>query len=154
MAEHVAPGSRIFARPATGSPPTLSAGCPVRARSSGTQGPHDEPHANHTAALSREHPVPEPTERWRNRISTACGLIASVFLAGMLLLTVADVVLRALVKSPTRGVYDLIELLLAGTFFCALPCVFLRDENILVNSIDDFAPRWVPTLKRVANLLA
>ena len=26
--------------------------------------------------------------------------------------------------------------------------MFLRDENIVVNSIDDLAPRWVPVLKR------
>src|SRR5262245_64708036 len=72
----------------------------------------------------------------------------------MMLLTVADVTLRAALKLPIRGVYDLVELLLAATFFFALPCVFLRDENIVVNSIDDFAPRWVPFLKRTANLLA
>lgn len=98
--------------------------------------------------------MPEPRNSWRARISAACGLIASVFLGGMLLLTVADVVLRALINLPIPGVYDLIELLLAATFFFALPCVFLRDENILVNSIDDLAPRWVPMLKRAANLLA
>ncbi len=51
---------------------------------------------------------------------------------------------------PMRGVYELIELLLAGTFFLALPCVFLRDDNILVNTIDDIAPRIVPVLKRGA----
>ena len=77
---------------------------------------------------------------WRARISTACGLIAAVFLAAMMLLTVADVTLRALFNLPLRGVYELIELLLAATFFFALPCVFLRDENIVVNSIDDMAP--------------
>ena len=72
----------------------------------------------------------------------------------MMLLTVADVVLRASFNYPMRGVFELIELLLAGTFFLALPAVFLRDENILVNSIDDFAPRCVPFLKRFAELLA
>ena len=56
----------------------------------------------------------------------------------MLLLTVADVVLRAVFSYPLRGVYELIELLLAGTFFFALPCVFLRDDNILVNTIDEY----------------
>lgn len=81
-------------------------------------------------------------------------MLAATFLTGMLLLTVADVVLRAVSNVPLRGVYELIELLLAGTFFLALPCVFLRDENILVNTIDDLAPRWVPALKRIALLLA
>ena len=93
-------------------------------------------------------------KRWRDLISTACGLTAAVFLAAMLLLTVADVTLRATLNVPIRGVYDLVELFLAATFFFALPCVFLRDENIVVNSIDDMAPRWVPTLKRLAELAA
>lgn len=93
-------------------------------------------------------------KRWRDRISTACGSLAAAFLAAMLLLTVADVVLRATLNLPIRGVYELIELLLAATFFVALPCVFLRDENIVVNSIDDIAPSWVPALKRFAELLA
>jgi len=93
-------------------------------------------------------------KRRRDQISRLCGLTAAVFLTGMLLLTVADVVLRAATNYPIRGVYDLVELLLAGTFFFALPAVFLRDENIVVNSIDDLAPRWVPALKRAAELLA
>jgi TRAP-type C4-dicarboxylate transport system permease small subunit len=93
-------------------------------------------------------------KRWRDRISRLCGLTAAVFLTGMLLLTVADVALRAAINYPIRGVYDLVELLLAGTFFFALPSVFLRDENIVVNSIDEMAPRWVPMLKRTAELLA
>ena len=93
-------------------------------------------------------------KRWRDFSSRVCGTIAAIFLAAMLLLTVADVVLRAVFNLPVRGVYELVELLLAGTFFVALPCVFLRDENIVVNSIDDLAPRWVPTLKRAAEALA
>jgi len=91
---------------------------------------------------------------WRSRISTACGLLAAAFLTAMLLLTVADVVLRAAFNWPIRGVYELVELLLAGTFFFALPCVFLRDENIMVNAIDDYAPQAVPWLKRASELLA
>ncbi len=72
----------------------------------------------------------------------------------MLLLTVADVVLRTFFDYPLRGVYELIELMLAGTFFLALPCVFLRDDNILVNTIDDIVPRIVPLLKRIALVLS
>src|SRR5579872_3204791 len=93
-------------------------------------------------------------KRWRDLVSTTLGLVAAVFLGAMLLLTVADVTLRAVIKVPIRGVYDLVELFLAAMFFISLPCVFLRDENILVNSIDDLAPRAVPLLKRIAELLA
>ena len=91
---------------------------------------------------------------WRVIASRLCGIIAAVMLAAMMLLTVADVSLRAIFNMPIRGVYELIELLLAGTFFLALPAVFLRDENILVNVIDDMAPSWVPLLKRIAAVLA
>jgi TRAP-type C4-dicarboxylate transport system permease small subunit len=93
-------------------------------------------------------------ERWREVTARVCGLIAAVFLAAMMLLTVADVGLRAAFNAPIRGVYELVELLLGYTFFIALPAVFLRDDNIVVNVIDDLAPRWVPTLKRIAAAMA
>lgn len=91
---------------------------------------------------------------WRNIAARLCGAIAALFLAAMMMLTVADVALRSTINTPIRGVYDLIELLLAGTFFFALPAVFLRDDNIMVNVIDDLAPRSVAVLKRIAEVLA
>jgi TRAP-type C4-dicarboxylate transport system permease small subunit len=93
-------------------------------------------------------------KRWGNIASTICGAVAAVFLAGMLVLTVADVTLRTFFNYPLRGVYELIELMLAGSFFLALPCVFLRDDNILVNTIDEIVPRIVPVLKRAALILS
>ncbi len=98
--------------------------------------------------------VGDVVKRWGNIASTVCGGIAAAFLAGMLVLTVADVFLRTFFNYPLRGVYELIELMLAGSFFLALPCVFLRDDNILVNSIDEIWPRIVPLLKRLALVLS
>lgn len=72
----------------------------------------------------------------------------------MMLLTVADVVLRATTNRPIRGTFEIIELFLACTFFIALPAVFLRDENLVVDIVDPLAPRWVPLLKRTAELIA
>lgn len=72
----------------------------------------------------------------------------------MMLLTVADVVLRAATNRPIRGMLEIVELLLACTFFLALPAVFLRDENLLVDLIDTVRPRWVPWLRRLAELIA
>jgi TRAP-type C4-dicarboxylate transport system permease small subunit len=72
----------------------------------------------------------------------------------MMLLTVADVVLRAVSNRPIRGTFEIIELLLACTFFLALPAVFLRDEHLLVDVIDPIAPRWVPWLRRFAEIIA
>src|SRR5687768_4982850 len=72
----------------------------------------------------------------------------------MMLLTVADVVLRAVANRPIRGMFELVELLLACTFFLALPAVFLRDEHLLVDIVDPLVPRWVPWLRRIAEVVA
>jgi len=72
------------------------------------------------------------------------GSLAAIFLAAMMLLTVADVVLRAVFNYPIRGVLELVELGLACTIFIALPAVFLRDEHLVVDIIDHLAkPRVV-----------
>ena len=93
-------------------------------------------------------------KRWRSTVATACGGAAGVFLVAMMLLTVADVVLRAVSNFPIRGTFEIIELLLACSFFLALPAVFLRDEHLLVDVIDPIAPRGVPRLRRVAEVIA
>jgi len=80
--------------------------------------------------------------------------VAALFLAAMMLLTVADVALRAAFNLPLRGMYEIVELLLACTFFLALPAVFLRDENIVVDVADEVAPKAVPALRRFAEVVA
>jgi TRAP-type transport system small permease protein len=77
-----------------------------------------------------------------------------VFLAAMMLLTVVDVALRATLNRPIRGTYELVELLLACTFFLALPAVFLRDGHVVVDVVDGVAPKAVPGLRRFAEVIA
>ena len=72
----------------------------------------------------------------------------------MMLLTVADVLLRALANRPIRGMLEIVELLLACAFFLALPAAFLRDEHIVVDVVDGIAPRAVGFLKRAAEVIA
>ena len=74
-------------------------------------------------------------------------------LAAMMLVTVADVVLRAAANLPIRGTFEIVELLLACTFFLALPASFLRDEHIVVDIVDAWAPRRVALLRRIAGVL-
>ena len=92
---------------------------------------------------------------WRGTAAAACGWIAAAALAAMMLLTVTDVVLRAVFDRPIRGTLEIVELLLACTFFLALPASFLRGEHIVVDIVDNMAVarRWVPLLKRLAGLL-
>ena len=76
--------------------------------------------------------------------------IAAAFLAAMMLLTVADIALRATVRYPIRGMLELVELGLACTIFLALPAVFLRQEHLVVDVIDNFVG---PRVKRVLAVL-
>jgi TRAP-type C4-dicarboxylate transport system permease small subunit len=66
-------------------------------------------------------------------VSKLLGYVAAAFLAAMVLLTVADVVLRSFFGLPIRGMLELIELGLACTIFVALPAVFLREEHLVVD---------------------
>src|SRR5437868_2911953 len=68
----------------------------------------------------------------------------------MMLLTVADVVLRSFFSRPIHGTFELIELGLACAVFLALPAVFLRDENLVVDAID---PLVKPGTVRLLDLL-
>ena len=79
--------------------------------------------------------------------------MAALFLAAMMLLTVADVALRAFANQPIRGTYELIELGLACTIFIALPAVFLRDEHLVVDVVDQLAPAPVVRLLDLAGAL-
>jgi TRAP-type C4-dicarboxylate transport system permease small subunit len=93
-------------------------------------------------------------KRWRSLASGLCGGLAAVALASMMMLTVVDVCLRTFFNLPIRGTFELIELLLACTFFLALPAAFLRDEHIVVDLVDRVAGRRTVLLKRLAELLA
>ena len=82
------------------------------------------------------------------------GVVAALFLAAMVGLTVADVLLRSFFASPIRGMLELIELGLVCTIFIALPAVFLRREHLVVDVIDHFArPRVVGFLDRLGALV-
>jgi TRAP-type transport system small permease protein len=95
-----------------------------------------------------------PRGRWRAAAARLCGGLAAVAVAAMVVLTVADVLLRAVLNRPVRGTYELIELFLTCSFFLALPAVFLRDEHIVVDVVDGVAPARVPLLRRIAELVA
>ncbi len=56
----------------------------------------------------------------------------------MMLVVVADVVLRACCRLPVRGQLELVELALAYTIFLALPAVFLRGAHLVVDVADHF----------------
>ena len=76
----------------------------------------------------------------------------------MMLVVVADVVLRAALRLPVRGQFELVELALGYTIFLALPAVFLRDAHLVVDVADHFVGarvrRWLDVLGAAASLVA
>jgi TRAP-type C4-dicarboxylate transport system permease small subunit len=88
------------------------------------------------------------TTRW-------CGYGSALFLTAMMLVTVIDVVLRAIFNLPVTGTYDLVQLFLVGTVFLSIPDVFLHDKNIVIDFVDHvFGARVVGALKVIANILS
>ena len=79
--------------------------------------------------------------------------MAAAFLAAMMLLTVADVLLRAFFGYPVRGMLELIELGLACTVFLGMPAVFLRQEHLVVDAIDQLTSPAVVRLLDLAGAL-
>src|SRR5665213_1863664 len=80
---------------------------------------------------------------------------SALFLVAMMLVTVTDVVLRAIFNLPVTGTYDLVQLFLVGTVFLSIPDVFLHDKNIAIDFVDHmFGRRAISTLKLISNILA
>jgi TRAP-type C4-dicarboxylate transport system permease small subunit len=88
-------------------------------------------------------------------MSRYAGYGSALFLVAMMMITVADVILRALFNLPITGAYDLVQLFLVGTVFLSIPEVFLHDENIVIDFVDHiFGRTAVAALKTIANLAA
>lgn len=80
------------------------------------------------------------------------GFAAAAFLAFMMVYTTFTVLLRQFLGIPTVGVVDVMELALVGMIFFAMPGVFLRDENVTVDVVDQVVPRAVRTGLRLLGL--
>lgn len=70
------------------------------------------------------------------------GGLAATFLLVLMLITLVDVVGRYGFNSPVNGSFEITELLLAAIIFSALPLVVAKDQNITVDLIDAFVPRF------------
>ncbi|MFN0163649.1 MAG: TRAP transporter small permease [Burkholderiales bacterium] len=75
---------------------------------------------------------------------------AVLSLMAMMLLTTSDVVLRKIVNKPLLGVTELVELALGLAIFMALPGVFARGSNIVVDVVDTWLPDFSKLLRRIA----
>jgi TRAP-type C4-dicarboxylate transport system permease small subunit len=84
------------------------------------------------------------------RVSRLLLYAGTLALIAMMLATTADVVLRAAVNQPIRGVVDMVEITMLLVVFLGLPDAFLRGEQVTVDVIDHLASRRVVATLRVA----
>lgn len=66
--------------------------------------------------------------------------VAAVFLLAMVAINVVDVGLRESINAPIFGTHEVVVLMLAGVAFLAIPEVFLRDQHITIELIDQVIP--------------
>ena len=80
--------------------------------------------------------------------------LAALALVLMMLVTVADVVLRYLFNSPIRGSYDFVESMLVVFVFHGMSRAFMTRTNIVIDILDPFfGPRITAVLIRVSDVL-
>jgi TRAP-type C4-dicarboxylate transport system permease small subunit len=95
--------------------------------------------------------LPEPTIL--ERAARPFGLAAAVILVFMMLFTTVAVTLRQLFNYPVLGVVDVMELSLLAMIYISMPGVFLRDDNVTVDVIDQVLPRRARVALRAIGLL-
>jgi TRAP-type C4-dicarboxylate transport system permease small subunit len=83
------------------------------------------------------------SDRIFNKAARPFGLAAALILVYMMLLTTVAVLSRQLFNAPVLGLVELSEIALVACIFVAMPGVFLRDENIVVDVIDHMVSRRV-----------
>ena len=78
--------------------------------------------------------------KWERRADAVLGIASAATLTMMMIVTVADVVLRYLFAAPIRGAFELTELGLLVLIFAGLPLVSRADEHVTMDFIDRALP--------------
>ncbi len=73
-------------------------------------------------------------------ISRGLSVLSMVATAAMMLLIAADVFMRRAFNSPIFGAFDVIKVLLVITVFCAVSCVMISKEHVIVDSLTRLYP--------------
>lgn len=80
--------------------------------------------------------------------------LAALALVAMMVVTVADVILRYVFNSPIRGSYDFVESMLVVFVFNGMSAGFYERKYIVIDLIDHLAPaRLTKTLIKTADLV-
>ncbi len=79
--------------------------------------------------------------------------VAAIILLAMMMINVVDVGLRVSINAPIFGTYEIVEFMLAAVAFLAIPEVFLRDQHITVELIDQIIPQKATDILRAFGTL-
>jgi TRAP-type C4-dicarboxylate transport system permease small subunit len=81
--------------------------------------------------------------------------VAAIFLLAMVAINVIDVGLRTTINAPIFGTHEIVVFMLAAVAFLAIPEVFLRNQHITIELIDQVIPdRAVDYLRTFGSLCA
>ncbi len=78
--------------------------------------------------------------KWERRADAALGIASAALLVTLMMITVADVVLRYLFAAPLRGAFELTEVMLLVLIFAGLPLVSRADEHVTMDFVDRILP--------------
>jgi TRAP-type transport system small permease protein len=70
------------------------------------------------------------------RLTHGLSNVAAMAIAAMILLTIADVLMKSFFNRPIKGTFELVELLLVFVVFFGIAEVFRADGNICVDVVD------------------
>ena len=107
----------------------------------------------------------EPLEVIDRVVTPVLGVVASLVLFCLMILTCADVIGRyvpdllgrffpgVFVSKPVYGAFEITEMLLAALIFAGLPLVTLRDEHVTVDVLDGVTPDWLLRVEHVISCI-
>lgn len=81
--------------------------------------------------------------------------LAAFAIIAMMLVTVADVLMRYLFNNPVRGTYDFTEVMLTVFTFHGMAACFLNRTNIVIDLIDScISARWRQAFMRASDIIS
>ena len=81
--------------------------------------------------------------RWERPLDILLGSAIALILAGIMLLTCADVAGRYVMSKPVPGALEVTEIMMGALIFASLPLVTLRNQQVTIDLFAPFIPAFV-----------
>jgi len=106
---------------------------------------------NHSTDTNQTNESSEASERYfaRRLLHNALGIVCTCLLAGLVGLTVFDVIGRYWFNAPVSGAFELTQLMLGALIFAALPLTTEAGEHVEVDIFYEMVPVLIKRLMRI-----